>query len=204
MSCAVGDPHAPPLRVADLLRYLAEHDVRYVIVGGLAATAHGASRVTFDIDVVPEWSNENLERLAAALRAAHAQLRVPGQAELVPFALDARSLRGFEVSTWRTDAGDIDVIVGTPTSTRGRLASYDDLAERAHRLQAYGLTILVADLDDIIESKTALGREPDLVALPELHRLRARHRSHDDDSPSGQHGDQPAPNRSRPVRRRRP
>jgi len=170
----MGDPGAPPLRVEHLLRTLDEHDVRYVIVGGLAAAAQGAGRVTFDIDVVPEWSTENLDRLADALRAMNAQLRVPDSADPVDFPLDARSLRGFEVSTWRTDSGDLDVIIGTPTAERGRLSGFDELVDRSHALEAYGLTILVADLKDIIESKQALAREPDLVALPELRRLQAR------------------------------
>lgn len=78
------------------------------------------------------------------------------------------------MSTWRTGAGDLDVIVGIPTETRGKLAGYSVLVERASALEAYGLTIMVADLDDIIESKTALARESDLVVLPELRRLRAR------------------------------
>ncbi len=104
----------------------------------------------------------------------NAQLRVPDSAEPVDFPLDARSLRGFEVSTWRTDSGDLDVIIGTPTADRGRLTGFDELVDRSHALEAYGLTILVADLKDIIESKEALAREPDLVALPELRRLQAR------------------------------
>lgn len=54
------------------------------------------------------------------------------------------------------------------------LARFDTLRPRAVEREAFGVTILVADLDDIIESKQALGRETDLVALPELHRLRGR------------------------------
>ena len=45
---------------------------------------------------------------------------------------------------------------------------------RAHARQAFGMTILVADLDDIIEAKETLNREPDRVALPELRQLRDR------------------------------
>jgi len=170
----MGDPKAPPLRVERLLRALDDHGVQYVVVGGLAAAAQGAGRVTFDIDVVPEWSTANLDRLADALRCLGAQSRVPDSVEPVALPLDSRSLRGFEVSTWRTDAGDLDVIIGTPTTDRGRLAGYDDLVDRGHRLEAYGLTITVADLSDIIESKQVLAREPDLAALPELRRLQAR------------------------------
>lgn len=170
----MGDPGAPPLQAAKLLQLLDEHRVRYVIVGGLAATVHGATRVTFDIDLVPEWTDMNLERLASALRSAGAEPMAPDAPEPVAFSMDAHALRQFEVSTWRTRLGDIDVVIGTPTATRGVFARYDTLAPRAARRQAFGVTILVAGLDDIIESKEALSRESDLVALPELHRLRAR------------------------------
>jgi len=130
--------------------------------------------VTFDIDLIPEWTNANLERLASALREAGAELLAPEARDPVRFAIDARSLRQFEVSTWRTRLGDLDVVIGTPTATRGVLARYETLASRAARREAFGVAILVADLDDVIESKQALARESDLVALPELHRLRER------------------------------
>lgn len=170
----MGDPDAPPLQARELLQLLDRNAVRYVVVGGLAATVHGATRVTFDIDLVPEWTDSNLDRLATALREAGAELVAPETPEPIAFPIDARSLRQFEASTWRTRLGDLDVIIGTPTATRGSLARYEALAPRAAEREAFGVTILVASLDDVIESKQALARESDLVALPELHRLRAR------------------------------
>lgn len=169
----MGDPDAPPLEAGELFRLLDRHGVRYVVVGGLAATVHGATRVTFDIDLVPEWTPSNLDRLAAALLEAGALLRTPG-AEPIAFPIDGRSLQQFEVSTWRTALGDVDLIAGTPTVTSGSLADYGALAARAVRREAFGVSVLIADLDDVIESKQSLGRESDLVALPELHRLRRR------------------------------
>ncbi len=170
----MGDPGAPPLQAAALLQLLDRHGVRYVVVGGLAATVHGATRVTFDIDLVPEWTDDNLGRLACALREVGAELQAPESVAPIAFPIDERSLRQFEVSTWRTRLGDLDVIIGTPTATRGALARYETLKVKAVEREAFGVTILVAGLDDIIESKQALSRESDLVALPELHRLRAR------------------------------
>jgi hypothetical protein len=35
-----------------LIRVLASHDVEFIIIGGAAATAHGASRLTEDLDVL--------------------------------------------------------------------------------------------------------------------------------------------------------
>jgi hypothetical protein len=179
----VGDPNAPPLHAGDLFQVLAAHRVDYVVVGGLAAVIHGAGRVTFDIDVVPDWTAANLDRLAAALTSIDARLRVPGAAEPVTFDISAASLRGFEVSTWRTRLGELDIISGTPRGRGQALADYADLATRAQSRDAFGVTILIADLDDIIHSKQALAREPDLAALPELHRLRDRLRRHAPEPP---------------------
>jgi hypothetical protein len=170
----VGDPDAPPLDTEALIGLLHEHRVAYIVVGGIAAVAHGATRATFDLDIVPRWEAANLQSLASVLRATHARLRVPGVDSPVEGPLDGRSLRHYEVSSWRTDHGDVDVIAGTPTKARGRLASFDDLARRAHTRTAFGVKIRIADLDDVIESKEALDREPDRAALPELRELRRR------------------------------
>jgi hypothetical protein len=36
---------------ADILRVLVEHDVQFILVGGVAARVHGAPVVTADVDV---------------------------------------------------------------------------------------------------------------------------------------------------------
>lgn len=50
-----------------LLQALVEKDVRFIVVGGLAAVAQGVPFVTFDVDVVHERSPENVRRLLAVL-----------------------------------------------------------------------------------------------------------------------------------------
>lgn len=170
----MGDSSGPALEPEQIFRVLANHRVNYVVIGGLAATIHGSNRITYDIDVVPDPIKKNIERLAAALVAMRARLRVPSSTDPITFPIDAESLQRFEVSTWRTDYGDLDVISGTPTAVRGVLRTFKELASRAESRQAFGLTIAVAALSDIIEAKQALSREPDLAALPELHRLQKR------------------------------
>jgi hypothetical protein len=50
-----------------LLRALGGAGVEFILVGGAAATAHGAVRLTLDLDIVYGRSAANLERLVNAL-----------------------------------------------------------------------------------------------------------------------------------------
>jgi hypothetical protein len=54
-----------PQRVVEVLN---RHQVEYVLVGGYAAQLYGARRPTYDIDITPSTTLENLHRLSAALR----------------------------------------------------------------------------------------------------------------------------------------
>lgn len=56
-----------PLDAARILHVLFEYDVAYTVIGGLAVQAHGHTRTTQDVDLVPRPDPENLARLADAL-----------------------------------------------------------------------------------------------------------------------------------------
>lgn len=74
-----------------LLEALCEAEVRFVIVGGVAATLHGSARLTQDIDVVYARDSENLARIARALAPLRPYLR--GAPSGLPFQLDAVDYR---------------------------------------------------------------------------------------------------------------
>lgn len=154
---------------------LARHRVEYLFVGGIAARAHGAGRVTYDVDCVPRLTWDNLDRLAAAMRELHARLRVGGlsdeEATRLPVQLSGSALARMEISTWRTDAGDLDIIADIPDRD-GRHLSYDSLAARAAELNLDGIVVRVAALDDVIASKEWSDRPKDRAALNELRSLR--------------------------------
>ncbi len=163
----------PPLQIERILTALDEHQVDFVLIGGLAAVAHGSAMPTSDVDVVPETSRSNLGRLAAALAHLGAQLRVPDLAYPIDIPLDARTFDAFTSAAFRTPFGDIDVVLRPDALGPKRHFTYADLNGRAQERTAFGLTIRVAALDDIIESKSAAGRPQDLAALPHLADLRA-------------------------------
>lgn len=51
-----------------VFRSLSIHEVRYLVVGGVAAIVHGVPRTTFDLDLLVEADEENARRLLEALR----------------------------------------------------------------------------------------------------------------------------------------
>ena len=50
-----------------MLEVLERHEVRYVVIGGLAAELHGSPYITRDVDVTPARERDNFVKLAAAV-----------------------------------------------------------------------------------------------------------------------------------------
>jgi hypothetical protein len=156
---------AADYRPDEVVRLLGKHGVRYVMIGGLAAVTHGASLVTQDVDLCHARDEQNMERLAAALRGVNAGLR--GAEPGLPFVLDAKTLSNGDAFIFTTDIGAIDILA-TPAGTSG----YEDLARTADVFDLFGQRVLVASIDDLIRMKRASGRTKDLLAVEELGALR--------------------------------
>lgn len=152
-----------------VLGALSEAEVRYVLIGGMAAILHGDAGVTLDLDIAPALDADNLERLAAALRSMGARIRAEGSREGHPFDCSGAFLRNLgqdAVLNLTTQAGDLDLVF-KPTGTQG----FGDLKRDAISIDAAGVSILVASLADIIRSKAAADREKDRRVLPRLRAL---------------------------------
>lgn len=147
-----------------LLAALHQHDVSFIVVGGVAATAHGSARLTQDVDIVYPRDPANLERLAAALRPLRPYLR--GAPPGLPFEWSGATLRAGLNFTLTTTAGDIDLfgdIIGGGT--------YHDLEPHTVELTIFGRPTKVLDLPWLIRVKRAAGRPKDLEVIAELEAL---------------------------------
>ena len=147
---------------------LEDEGVRFVIIGGFAATIHGSPLPTTDIDIVPARDDDNLERLGRALIRLHAQLRT--EAGPVEVHIDAGFLRAMPfMLNLVTDSGDLDLTF----SPAGDLDGFDGWNAGATDVEiGPGLVVRIASLDDVIESKRAAGRLKDEQAVPYLESLR--------------------------------
>jgi hypothetical protein len=148
-----------------LLRALKNAELEFIVVGGAAAIAHGASRLTQDLDIVYRRTPENLARLVKALGSLHPYLR--GAPPGLPFLFDERALRSGLNFTLTTDLGDIDLL-GEITGGGG----YDALYPDTLALDVFGIQCRGLSLNRLIHVKRAAGRPKDLEAIAELEAIR--------------------------------
>jgi hypothetical protein len=133
-------------RLRDVFACFQSHDVRYVVIGGIAAVLHGVPRATFDLDLLIEATDANAERLLQALREAGF-----GTADLI----DAQGIMANEIPVFN-DRVRIDV----QTSTPGLVLT--DAWNHRKTMTFQGQSFYVASRQDVIASKRAAGQQKDL------------------------------------------
>ena len=149
-----------------ILATLERYSVRYVLIGGLAATLYGSPHVTTDVDITPSTDAGNLALLADALVDLDARLRVENEPAGVPFDRSAEALAGATIWNLVTRYGALDLTL-VPSGTTG----FDDLRRDAVEITIRETRVVVASLADIIRSKEAADREKDRLTLPTLRRI---------------------------------
>jgi hypothetical protein len=132
--------HRSTVDLEGLLRALCEQEIAFVIVGGAAAVLHGAPTTTQDLDIVPEQSEANLDRLLTLLRTHDTLVRDPA-GRLGPLDILCRLHDG-----------------------RG----YEELAQHSIPIDAGDLHLKVLDLPTLIEIKSGTGRVRDRLVVPLL------------------------------------
>ncbi len=147
-----------------LLTALCDAEVEFILVGGVAARAHGSSRVTDDLDVAYARSPANLERIVTALApfAPYPRGAPPG----LPFDWSVATLRAGLNFTLSTTTGAINLL-GEITGG----GPYDALRPHAISVTAFERELLLLDLPWLIRVKRAAGRPKDLEVIAELEAL---------------------------------
>lgn len=153
-------------RIGEALRTLAA-GVEFIVVGGVAAAAHGSARVTQDVDIVYRRTDENIGRLAEVLRPYAPYLR--GAPPGLPFRFDVETIRSGINFTLVTQLSWIDLL--GEIAGGGKL---EDLLPHTIEISAFGVNFRVLDLEALILTKRASGGVRDFEAIAELEILRER------------------------------
>lgn len=142
-----------PRDFSEFLKLLAEHEVRYLLVGGYAVAHHGYVRGTADMDLWVDQAGDNPDRLVAAIREFGFS-----SADLTPdhFHKDAQIIR----------MGVPPLRIELMTSVSG--VGFDECYDRREIVNWGGLPVSMISLDMLKQNKQAASRQKDLSDLDQL------------------------------------
>ena len=147
-----------------LLARLHQHNVEFVLIGGVCSVMHGSGLLTVDLDVCCRFNTTNLRRLESALHDLHPYHRLtPNKLPLVITEELCSRLKNLYL---QTDLGKIDCL----GEVMG-VGDYEAALKRSIEFKMSFGPIRMFDLETLITSKEATGREKDKYALPVLRAL---------------------------------
>jgi hypothetical protein len=156
----------------EILNQLHDSHVDFVIAGGVAAALHGGTRVTFDIDIVPNLAPESWVAAVDLLWSLGARPRIPEPLERIRDVEQIkrwRSEKAMLALNFRTPDGgtEVDLLVGESDD-------FEALRQRAAKVTVERRTFFVASIDDLIEMKRRAGRPQDLLDIAQLEDIKKR------------------------------
>ena len=151
----------------ELLRRLVDSGARFVVIGGLAAQAHGSTSITRDLDICFSRDPDNLGRLVAVLSDVLAIRRGLARDSPRMPPLDVRTLRATSLLTLDTRFGAFDLLANPDPGF-----DYETLLRSSEEAEVLGVSVRFAGLDDLMAMKRAAGRPKDLIELEVLGALR--------------------------------
>lgn len=153
-----------------IFRALNEAEVRYVVVGGLAAVLHGHARFTLDVDLVVDLEPEAARRAVDALSELGLEPRVPVPArDFVDAETRARWIRdkGMRVfSFWSPEDPMlvVDLFVEHPIEL-------SELWAQSREATLGSTSVRIASIPHLIQLKREAGRPKDLEDIRRLEQI---------------------------------
>ena len=143
-----------------LLEGLVEANIKFILVGGLAAVAQGVPIATLDVDIVYEQSPENISKILDFLKSNDAAYRRPDDKVILPRREHFKTM-GHRL--FSTRLGPLDVLAFIEDNK-----TYKDLVDFAIKVEFYGHELFILDLKKLVEFKRTSNHPKDLQQLPVL------------------------------------
>jgi len=155
----------------DFFKKINEKGVKYITVGGLAVNLHGVPRLTYDIDLLVEMSEENLKKLLDILKDWGYKPKYP--VDFMDFKdpekrkdwVINKNMKAFCMVSDKAPVREIDIILDAPVS-------YESASERVVFYDIYDTKIATISIDDLIKMKKAVGRKQDKADIEHLMRIK--------------------------------
>lgn len=151
-----------------VLRYLNEEKVKYIVFGGVASILYGVPRATYDLDIVLDFSKDNVSAFCRVLKKLNLRPNVP----INPEDLSVEEVRkkwveekGAKVINFRDPEGKIRLDVSL-------MYSYDELIKdiNVFKLEEVEIEVPVVSKEKLIEMKRKAGRSQDVRDIEYLEK----------------------------------
>jgi hypothetical protein len=151
-----------------LLKRLLEHEVNFVLAGGLACVVHGSPLVTQDIDICVFFDDLQIAKLREALKDLEPRLRM--NPNFKPSFLD-HPKRSNELKNiyLETNLGILDMM-----SELHPVGDFQAVSRRAVTIRLYGHDCKVVSLEDLIRIKETMSRPKDKESLLQLREIQRK------------------------------
>ena len=144
-------------RFLTIIDALNSKGVRYVLIGGFAVIIYGLPRLTQDMDLVIELTDDNIKKLKEALMMLFADQQIN--------EITFDDLKEYAVIRYGTPEGfNLDIMVRI-----GDVADYQSI--RAEQITVEGVTINIASLESLYQMKKNTIRPVDQRDAFFLHEL---------------------------------
>jgi len=153
-----------------VFRLLNEHEIRYVIVGGIAVILHGSPRLTADLDIIIDLEPVRAGQAIEVLQRAGFMAEIP--VDIREFAnekvrrrwMAEKHMKALSLHDREMPPTVIDILAESPIE-------FEDLYQRAKLISLDEMTLRIASIPDLIVLKRLSGRPEDLSDIAELEKI---------------------------------
>ena len=155
--------------LSELTRRLVEAQVEFVLIGGFAAVAHGATLVTRDVDICCRFSEANLKRIQHALGQLHPVHRSRPD---LPLELTPEQCSSLKNLYLKTDLGIVDCL----SEVLG-IGDFDAVSKQSLEVELPFGHCRILGIDGLIRTKEAMNRDHDQITVRQLKEIKTRQQS---------------------------
>ena len=154
-----------------IFKKLNEKKIRYLLAGGIAVNLHGIPRMTYDIDLIVDLEDKNLEKFLQLLKGWGFKPKIP--VDIMDFAekekredwIKNKNMKAFNLVNPKWAVSEIDILINTPID-------YKIASKGIKYFVVQNIAIPTVSIDDLIKMKQKTDREQDKADIKYLKRLK--------------------------------
>lgn len=144
----------------DLFEQLSIHNVRYLICGGLAVNIYGIPRMTTDIDLLLDFTTENINKFENAISILDYKSTIPLpinaliEKEQREKVIKEKNLIAYSFFNSRSNYMSLDVLIDVPFA-------FEELWDCKEERSVEGVRVNIVSVEHLIELKKYANRKQD-------------------------------------------